>query len=211
MKKILSLIISLVLTVTVFTSCDRKYDENEVKAAAEKLIEDSILLNEIFWGDGLVHYDDKNYSDGDYYAAIEAYHYRLGFTTVAELRALTEKTFSKEYTELIASTVFSEIYDGEEVVHTSRYYQKYSAYDQTTPECIMVNAKWKKLLYGEVAYDYSTLTVTHSDDEVVFVTVDATVTLDGENPKTKNIEIGLIEEDAGWRIHTPTYLNYYYN
>ncbi|MBR5140080.1 MAG: hypothetical protein IKV16_03405 [Clostridia bacterium] len=208
MKRIISLILLLVLTVTAFTACDRKYDENEVKAAAEKLIAESILLNDIFWGDGLPHYEDKNYSDGDYYAAIEAYHYGLGFTTVSELRALTESVFSTEYTNIIASTVFSEIYDGQEMVYTSRYYQKYSAGDGVTPESIMVNSNWKKLLNGEVSYDYSSLTVTHSEDEVVYVTINATVTLDGKNPKTSTLEIGLIEEDAGWRIHTPTYLNY---
>ena len=216
MKKIISIIVCIVIltaiTLTiVFTamSCDRDYDEATVKAAAEDLIEKSVLLNEIFWGDGLQYYDDKNYSDGDYHAAIEAYHYRMGFETISELRAMTAKVFSEEYTNLIATTVFSEIYDGEEIVHTSRYYQKYSAADGVTPEMIMVNTKWKKLLYGDVVYDYSSLTVTHSEEDVVYVTINATVTLDDLPPKTKTLEIGLIEEESGWRIHTPTYLNYY--
>ena len=216
MKKIISIIICIVIltaiTLTiVFTamSCDRDYDEATVKAAAEDLIEKSVLLNEIFWGDGLQYYDDKNYSDGDYHAAIEAYHYRMGFETISELKAMTAKVFSEEYTNLIATTVFSEIYDGEEIVHTSRYYQKYSAADGVTPEMIMVNTKYKKLLDGDVVYDYSSLTVTHSEGDVVYVTINATVTLDDLPPKTKMLEIGLIEEASGWRIHTPTYLNYY--
>ena len=211
MKKITALILSLVFLVTLFTSCDRDYDENEVKAAAEKLIAESVLFNDIFWGEGLPHYEDKNYSDGEYYAAIEAYYYNLGFTNIAELKAAAEKVFSTEYMSLISSTIFSEIYDGNEMVHTSRYYQRYSAADGVTPEAIMVNVNWKNLLNGEVTYDYSSLTVTHSEDEIVYVTINATVKLDDLAPKTKTIEIGLIEEEAGWRVHTPTYLNYYYN
>ena len=215
-KKIISIIICIVIltaiTLTiVFTamSCDRDYDEATVKAAAEDLIEKSVLLNEIFWGDGLQYYDDKSYSDGDYHAAIEAYHYRMGFETISELKAMTAEVFSEDFTNQISSTIFSEIYDGEEIVHTSRYYQKYSAADGVTPEMIMVNTKWKQPLNGDVVYDYSSLTVTHSEGDVVYVTINATVTLDDLPPKTKTLEIGLIEEESGWRLHTPTYLNYY--
>ena len=209
MKKILLLIltIALVFGALSLTSCDRDYDEAEVKKAAKKLIADSAVLNEIFWGDGLPYIDDKNTSEGAYYMAFEAYHYQLGFKTIDELKSMAAKTFSKGFCRSINSTMFAAIDDGTETV-ISRYYQKVSAADGITPEYIMVNSTWEQELYGEVSYDYDSLKVIGSEDDTVYVTLNATVTLDDLEPQTRELRIALVEEDDGWRIDSPTYLNY---
>ena len=210
MKKIALLILTLALIIAAFTSCkekDREYDEGEVKAAARELIEDSILLNEIFWGKGLPYYDDRNTSEGSYYRAIEYYHYEMGFKNIDELKELCAKTFSKKYCESINQTMFSSIEDGEETLLLSRYYQKVSVVDGT-PEYIMVNTNCQKLLSGTVEYDYESIKVTGSEGETVFVTINATVTEEGLEPQTREIRISLVEEESGWRIDSPTYLTY---
>jgi hypothetical protein len=64
------------------------------------------------------------------------------------------------------------------------------------------------LLPDKVEYLYDTLTVTHSEGDVVYVKVDAKVTKDEEHEQIKEMTIGLIEEENGWRIDTSTYLKY---
>ena len=209
MKKIILLLLSLTLILGALTSCgDRRYDEAEVKAAAKKLIEESVMLNDIYWGDGLPYIEDKNTSDGVYYMALDSYHYGLGFKTVSELQSLTAKTFSKGYCQNINATLLSGIADGDKAIILSRYYQKLSSADGKTPEYIMVNSTWEKLLFGEVKYDYESIKVTHSEDETVYVTINATVTLENYEPQTRELRIALVEEADGWKIDSPTYLTY---
>ena len=209
MKKLISSLLILIFILGALSSCaDVKYDEDEVKAAARELIEDSIILNDIYWGDGIPYTDDKNTSDGVYYMAIDSYHRLLGFNTIEELMTLTEKTFSRGYCKNIYSTVLTSIQDGDKAILLSRYYQKYNVKDGKTPEYIMVNSTWDKILNGEVKYDYDSIKVSGAEEETVYVTVNATVTKDALEPQTREIRIALVKEDNGWRIDSPTYLNY---
>lgn len=209
MKKILSILLILSLSLLTLVSCgDRKYDEAEVKAAAKTLIADSAVLNDIFWGKGIPHTDDKNTSDGVYFEAYYYYHKNLGFETVDELMTMAAKTFSADQCSLINSTILSSVSVGEEVMSLSRYYQKVNLKDGKTPEAIMVNSTWENLLIGEAVYDLDSIEVIGSEKDTVYVTVKVTVTLEDYEPQTRTLRVALVEEDAGWRIDSPTYISY---
>ena len=211
MKKLFTVLMIMALSVATLVSCgesNREYDEAEVKAAAKTLIEASSLLNEVYWGDGIPYNDNKNTSDGVYYEAEYIYHHRLGFDNIAELMELTEKTFSKDYSQSIYSTLLNSIQDGDKAIILSRYYQKYSAADGKTPESIMVNSTWVKIFLDDVTYDYDSIKVIGSEGEKVYVTINATVSRAELDPQVREIRIALVEEDAGWRIDSPTFLNY---
>ncbi len=209
MKKIISILLVLSLSLLALVSCgDRKYDEAEVKAVARTLISDSVILNDIFWGSGLPYTDDLNTSDGVYFEAYYYYHKNLGFETLDELMTIAEKTFSEKQCSLIESTILSSVTVEEEVYSLARYYQKLSAKDNKTPQCIMVNTTWQNLLIGKAEYDLDSIEVIGSEKKIVYVTVDATVTYENYEPQKRNIRVALIEEDAGWRIDSPTYISY---
>ena len=209
MKKIITLILvfSLILSLSLgLSSCDREYDENEVREAAVNLIEKSLFLNEIYWGEGIPYITSVStalYCEANFLALSE-----LGFYTVDELKKQTEEVFSKKYCEDIFSTSFSSIKDGEEIEFYARYYQKYEDEFQTVPISIMVYTRFENLLPDEVEYLYDTLTVTHSEKDVVYVKVQVKVTKDAEHSQIREMIIGLIEEENGWRIDTSTYLKY---
>ena len=209
MKKAVNLLIVFILILSSFlTSCgDREYDENEVKEAALSLIKETEFLNDILWGKGIAHSDDRNTSEGVYFEAVYADLYSKGFFTVSELKEKVKNTFSAAYSEQIFTTVLSAVSDGDQYL-LSRYYQKYSILDGTTPETIMVNSEWEPLLNDNVAYDYDSIKVTGSKKELVYVTVDATVTRRGYDPQTRTVSVALIEEENGWRVDSPTYLSY---
>ncbi len=209
MKKVLIILITAICILSA-SSCgneppvvNREYDEKEVEAAARQLIMQSLSLNEIYWGDGIAHSEDRNTADGIYYMAVILPD--TGFSTLDELRALTEETFSKGFTEQIYSTP---IFIGSSDTTMCRYYQKYSAADGTTPEAIMVNTEWKPLIVDDVTYDFESVKAKGSVGEKVYVTISCTVTRAGYEPQKRVLEVALIEEEGGWRLDSPTYLNY---
>ena len=71
----------------------------------------------------------------------------------------------------------------------------------------MVNSKSSAFLTDKVTYLFETLRATHSEGETVFVKI--TVEIErGDLTQQRDIEIGLVEENSGWRIDTPTYASY---
>ena len=197
-------LLSVILILTVFASLiscgekDRDYDEYEVKTAAETLIKKSKALNDVYWGRGIGYYEDNNYADGYYLPADPVSLYELGFETVDQLKEKTEKVFSKNYCDAIFDSSFVTDADAGTAVR-KRYYQGI--------DCIMVYSKAIAFLTDKVTYFYDTLEVTGSSGETVFVKIKVRVER-GELSQEREIEIGLVEEEDGWRIDTPTYASY---
>ena len=212
MKKIISLLLLMALLCSLI-SCgeeNREYDENEVKLAAEELIRSSAELNSIFWGEGIGYIADASNSVGYYYPADIFSLYSYGIETIDDLKEKTQKVFSVAYSQNIFSTVLSSLTDGDEIYAFARYYQKFSDAENKEPECIMVYSKALVLLKDEVSYNFDTLEVIGSKKEIVYVTLTVEVRRD-ENTQMRTLKVGLIEEDNGWRIDTPTYMSYVEN
>ena len=202
MKKIISLILIAVLLFTI-CSCgkekNREYDEEEVKAAAQDLIQKSKKLNEIFWGKGIPYVEDDSYKKGQYYPADPEYLSKIGMESVIEILSETEKVFSKSYTDSISRSVFSAKTGDYGMSGYTRYYQGI--------EVIMVYTRYSPLLTDEVTYLVDQITVIGSKGEKVIVKVPVKVTR-GDVSQTREIEVDLIEEENGWRIDSPTYTVY---
>ena len=212
MKKIISLLTLFALLCSLI-SCgekNREYDESEVKQAAEILISKSAALNQIFWGEGIGYISDSSYSVGYYYPADIFSLYNYGIETVDDLKEKTREVFSFAYSQNIFSTVLSSLNDGDGIYAYARYYQKYSDAEEKVPETIMVYSKALVLLKDEVRYNFDTMEVIGSKKEMVYVTLTVDVVRD-ENTQTRALKVGLIEEEDGWRIDTPTYMSYVEN
>ena len=101
MKRVTKFIVtvSLILSLCVnLFSCDREYDEEVIKAVTPSLIEESLILNEIYWGEGIPYIPSTSsvYCEANFIALSE-----LGFYTIDELKEKTDKVFSKKYCEYI--------------------------------------------------------------------------------------------------------------
>ena len=200
------LIVSFVFSSFIFTSCNRKYDEGEVLAAAEKLIKDAQMLNLVYYGSGIEWYDTEE-EKGYYKIANEEHLDSLGFKTIDELKAITEKTFSDEYSNLIYTTILSPLTDGTAIVSPARYYQ---GYDEETKELtdIMVYSNFTPMWRDSITYDFSSLKVEGAKKEKVYVTINVTVTNSRSETQNTAIKVTLVEEEDGWKIDSPTYVNY---
>ncbi len=200
-------LVALFASLTCLSSCNRSYDEEEIKNEALLLIASSISLNEIYWGRGIEYVEDTSSASGAYYPANPLSLARYGFGTIDGLRKLTRSVFSEKYCENIFSTRLSSITDESGIRVYARYYQKYSDADEKEPECIMVYKDADVFLIDEVEYLYETLKVKGSKKDTVYVELTVRVTR-GEKVQERTIEVGLVEEENGWRISTPTYMVY---
>lgn len=218
--KILGILLTFVVIFSCFSlySCEknREYDAGEVEAAAKTLIEKSQMLNTVYYGAGIPYIPDASYAVGPYYMADEIALSRLGFTTLDKLKELTRAVFSQDMSNGMIDTKLTTIYDSDgSIRYFARYYQKYSDDNMTVPECLMVHMDAKPLLKDKVTYDFDSIRATHSKGENVYVDIDVTVERDDGKIQKKTISIGLIEEESGWRLSTPSYTSYvdldYYN
>ena len=214
MKKLLKmtaiLLIIAVLPLSLI-SCDRKYDEEEVRAAAKELITASLPLNEIYYGEGIryLEYSEKNV--GVYFEADPAHLLELGFSTLPELKTKTKAVFSEAHSERMFGGSLSGTFMPNGSSTLARYYQEYTkggAPDYVIePDYIMVYSEYENMLKGDVTYDLDNLTVLGAKGEVVYVIVSVSITYEGKTQDT-SIEIGLFEEEKGWRLNSPTYVSY---
>ena len=206
--RIISLLLVTVTIVSLFTlsSCNRKYDEEEIIEVSKILLKDAEMLNIVYYGSGIEYFDDED--EKGYYRKANVNHLEeLGFSTIDELKKLTDKTFSVGYSSELYSTILSSLATDISIVSPARYYQ---AYDEETgaPTHIMVYSNFTPMLKDSIVYDYDSLRVEGSKKEKVYVKIDATVTkADGKSQST-TVTVALVEEDDGWRIDNPTYANY---
>lgn len=206
--RIITLLLIFVLVLSIFTlsSCNRKYNEEEVTEATKKLLTEAEMLNKVYYGSGIEYFEGEG-NKGNYRVASSVHLEQLGFSTIEELKEITEKTFSDGYSEILYSTILAPLRDGEYYVSPARYYQEY---DEKTnePTHIMVNSSFSPLMKDSVTYDLSSISVEKSKKERVYVKVKATVTTSDGKSQSIELTVNLIEESDGWKIDNPTYANY---
>ena len=206
-KKLTALVLLTVMLLGL-CSCDREYDEEQVRAAAAALIQKSEFLNEIYYGKGIPYIDDEEYASGSYYKADMSYCRVNGIETVDALKVLTREVFSTELSNGMISTKLSALYDSDGVIKGLVRYFDYLPEEEDEPSYIMVYKNAEVFLKDKVTYDYSTLRVLESDEEIVYVEISARIETDDSKVQQRTLKIGLIEEARGWRLDTPTYLRY---
>ena len=204
MRKIISALILICLFVGTLTSCDRDYDETEVRAAAEALIKSSEKLNELFWGEGLAYTEDLNYADGAYRRATFMSLDEYGVKTVGDIKKLARGTFTTAYCENIFSTLLTSVSDSTGIQLLARYAPRGEGDEET----VYVYVEWEPFLTSKVEYLYDTLKVDGAEEETVYVSIDCIVKNSEGNEQRKTLSIALLEEESGWRLDSPTYATY---
>lgn len=206
MKKISFLLIPLLLFSMIFTSCDREYDEEQVKTEARQLLEKSVAVNEIFYGVGIPYTENSQLSSGNYKQAKEEYISSLGASDIEGLKSLAREVYTAELCEIIFNTTLESIRDSSGNIHIfSRYIER------NTPQgkYILVYSFLEPLYENDVEYLYDTLSVIGARGEYIHVKVDVKLTtFDGFSRTERGVEFILLEEDGGFRLDTPSFVKY---
>lgn len=210
MKKIILLLVTFCMLLTA-SACEKKvknrtYDEAEVLAAAEELIEKSVLFNRIYYGEGIPVKLDNPKTSGGYVEADPAFLTENGITSLDLLREKTEEVYTKATTAYIFNTVLGVIYSGDNIVGYKRYIE-----DAGT---VYVSTDEERNNYRDTAavtYHYDTLAVDHVKGEIIFVTVLVTAENAAGETRSRTIDIRLLEEENGFRLDCNTYFTYFAN
>lgn len=205
MKKIVSVLLLLVLSLALITSCgekDREYDENEVREAALSLIERSKDINLVFFGTG-IRWDSDNTSfiNGAYYPADVLHLNSLGFTTIEELKEKTRAVYTDAICSIIFETKLSSLEDSGYVLDLARYYENSDGH-------IMVYKDARPMYENGIEYLYDTLKVVGSKGELVYVEIDILLTNAEGEKQTITASLALLEENDGFRLDTYSFAKF---
>ena len=205
---LLCLLIPMLLISCNEEENNRDYNEEELFLAAEKLIEDSKALNDVFYGKGVLYDNLSVATHGSYKQALIFDLEKYGFYSIEDLKGMTKKVFTKGYSENIFNTVLEPIKDDEDNIRYFARYIEIGNEDGNGEGIIYVNSTYKSFFEGTIEYDYSTLRVFEVKGEKIVITLKATITTEEGKTQTTDKKITLIEEEDGWRIDSPSYIVY---
>ena len=209
MKKRISFLLCLLL---ILTSCsgigqvDYREPEEEILAAAKELVPKSLILNDLFFGDGIPVLEG-GVEIGVYREADASYLASIGFESVADILAYASGVYSTGCMEDVFGKRLGSVTDGSGILSHSVFY------DETDEDGnfvrVMVSTAEKDFHADRTVYD-DRFTVVSNRNGRAEVEVSVTVYGDGEGEvMTRTNRLILIKESAGWRLDTPTYMTYF--
>ena len=197
--KILCLLLILATTATAFVGCARESDE-EFLAIAESLLQKSIAVNEICFGEGLAYGDEDGYVTSGYVEATRASREKYGINTVEEMKARIDEIYSIATCDYIDTVIFNPVKQDNAFASYRRYFD---AMDGEGGVALMVKKDYEPTAYGKVTYE--NLQIESHSRARATILVDIHVT-DGENSRTyEGVSLDMRFEGDGWRFDTVTY------
>lgn len=209
MRKLVSLIILLALTLTAATSCDRSYDEAEVKAAAQTLLEASFVVNEVFYGEGVSYDEYSGIGGGSYYKPVSDTALEwLGISGIEGLKNLARGVYTADLCEIIFRTKLASIKDSSDgsVISYARYIEYYEK--QSGKTYLMFYTEDEPNYENEIEYLYETLTVIGADGEYIKIEIDVILTDGNGFTRTDRVEFTILEEKDGFRLDTLSFVKF---
>lgn len=195
-------LLALALLLVSFVGCaGDQVEEDEIFPAARALIEESKVLNELYFGEGIPVRGDVAL-EGVYAQADRGALQEMGFEGIADIREKTKQVFSPSMCSWLFGRAFSAESTGTGV-SLARYYEKS---DQNNTLMVLTTAE--VYLNGAVTYDYSTMKIKGQHRDTVELTLEATVTTEAGLSRKETITVKVIKESDGWRLDSPTYLVY---
>ena len=197
------------------TEKNREYDEAVVKAAAQQLLERSVVLNEIYWAKGIPLADEQEEdSTSNYKKADKAYLESKGIILLEDLKELTRGVFSDKECESLFSMFLSGVSDGA-YMGAAHYIPELSKEDEGGKReelgILVLKTRGNDVLVKEdetTSFDYDSVRVIEAVGERIKVEVTCTVTCDDGRTQTRTKTVYLIEEDDGWRLDSQSKIAY---
>ena len=215
----MSIILCFFLAFVSLTACkekDREYNEAEVTAAAKVLIEKSLILNEIYWGEGIPFLSPEDGSEPKGYLpadpdALKALEEEFGMKDLETLKKKTREIFSEAGYKWILSSCLTNVNTDDGIASYARYYQQTADSETGAVDGLMVYANARNIFENtkSVEYIYEGMTVSDVEGEVLTVSLKVkTVGKNGEQ-STRDFTVAVIEEADGYRLHGASYATHY--
>ncbi len=203
--KVIALALAILFSVSMLASCGAEYTDEEVKKAAEKLIEASFEINDIYFGAGLpISSEDseeaKKFAEDNgvdlqniQFLPVTA---ESPYQSIDDIKEATAKVYSENYSTYLYSMAFEgySADNGESAV--------YAKYIEDDKGVLTARIDLADHPLPERTYDYSTMKVKSRKSDSVMVEMESY--LDGKKEE-KTVTFTLVKIGDEWRLDTPTY------
>ena len=179
-----------------FAGCAPSFEKDELKDVVPTLVENSFVLNEIYFGEGFLPSGEEGKDSdvyGYYYVNSEPY----GFYSISDIKEATEKVFTKEYAAILYTAAFDGLVS-EDTVVPARYMEGELGILQSMHTTVYDLA--------DRSYDYSTLQIVKEKKDRAIVEIETVA--DGERTTVDLIVVRYIDAETGektYRLDSPTY------
>ncbi len=202
MKK-LACLLSAVFVLSLTACGGSGLSEAEIRDTVQTLVEQSYVLNDVYYGEGLPYEDDADkvaamlgMSAGSevnvHYMPVTA---ESPYQSEAEIRAATAAVFTPALCDILYEIAFTGVStEDEEKVAFARYIQQE---DVLTVRLGLAETAMEV----DRTYDFDNITVLIDEPDRVRVEIPSFV--DGE--KSVNVRMTVIKTADGWRLDSPTY------
>ncbi len=193
------LLLTIICIFSLF-GCGADISEEDATARAAELLEQSVLINRIYFGTGIPA-GPSVIGDSPYQKADPAFLEAHGFYSVEQLKQKTLQV----YTSYCAEDIFFNIFTA--VVGVSDSRARYRDDSGT----LYVDTKAEALYADRVEFDTDSIKITKSKKNVIYFTVDMTVYSPDESKSQtlKAQSFSLRQENGVWLLDAPTYAVYY--
>ena len=199
MKKLISFFLVILLLFSTVGCTEKSYSREEILEALESLLDETHILNDIYFGEG-IPVKENGYTVSVYQEADMSSLEKYGMTDIESIRAKTAEVFSISMCAWLDEIAFNAFSSGT-TVEGARYYKD-------SENRIMVRTTAEVYVDGTVEYDLSSLEILSQRNDIVSTQLRATVTTPEGNTRSDTIKLDLIKEQDGWRLHSPTYFVY---
>ena len=193
MRRITAFLLLLLLPATLL-ACGEPVTAEEVLPAAQRLIEDSLLLSEIYLGEGIptgeVAFENYRYAD-------EEFCREHGITTLAALR---ERTLAV-YTAAAAEFFFRKAFTTDD--------NSLGEYRDGASGGIYV-LEDREVWYENTEHEYlfDTMRMENAAKASATVILSVRITPEGKEPQVRELRLPLVKTEDGWRCDKATYVAY---
>ena len=200
MRRIAALLLALFLVATLpmlLASCGARPTLDELAPRLDEIFRDAALLNEIYLGDGIP--TDEREGFGEYLFADSDFCEEHGLSSVADLVALTERTYTKGAADVLYRKALVTSLEG------------LGEYRDRTPGPGLLVLAEREAWYTRTSFSYltDTLTLTETGRRYAEVSLEVVITPEGKPSVTRTLTLPLVlGEDGVWRADSLTYLKY---
>lgn len=207
MKRLLSILVAIAMLFSLTACGGPNESDEELLAIVEALCEESILVNRLIFGDGILTKENGK-KIGTYTEADAASLADFGVDDVEDVEDITASVYSLAVCAWIKKTVLSsEKSEADGVVLTyARYYVgEVENEDGEKEEIFLVHTSYTKTV-GDASY--GNYRISEKKKNVVTFLLDITVTHKGQSKVYTDQKVTIYKEAHGWRLDTPTYATY---
>ncbi len=195
-----------IIGAVLLSSCGgSSFSDEDICTAAADLIQESIAINEIYFGKGLPSVEPDSEAAGSFAGEIQTDATLLSYLPVTEdagydsidsIKEATEKVYSKAYCTYLFEMAFSGISIEEGAATYARYMETENGTLAVHKDLSVIDAR----TYSTEGESPQVEVIRKKGDTAV---VKAQSYVDGE--ADVSVEIQLIYEEGTWRLDSPTY------